>query len=553
MLPELALDDRPLLPESLHDRVERPFDPAPDGEPNAARLAAAKEWATGEMGIERNPFDDGGDHEELVGMAQDATPASGEMDPDQMGEVADAVMARAKEVREAAGFNDDARPEQRPEVARGDSLEAEIAERLSRPYQAPHELVVAENLERHPTGVDAAEMLGRLADVRLQSPEPTLSWPPLPMNEALLFGEAVLGRLRGEDLFRHADVAGALLGDSPDTDPRRAAPDPDDIYAWGGERPPSLRTEDGLPARDHRVRGRRFEGLLAEETGWRGIVFENCVFRHVSFARGELGNCEFVDCVFEHVNFAGVVFADCRFESCTFSDLTAYDAAWRACDFAACRLERTPVNESAMRDVTFDGGVWQDVQWSEGLVIDVRMVGVELEDVTFTMVRSAYLVFDGVTMRRVVALARGFPFATFRDADIRTCGFTGCHFDQSVWENVHVEEVGLTNGVFTGAKIRADCEFRRCDFTGAAFIGADLAGARLVECTLTGSQWSGSEATATWFFGSVLRGVDFADAHLARAVFCDADLNGTVFAEGETSGADFTGTTREDGQADAAA
>ena len=549
--PELALDDRPLLPESLHGRVAPPFEAAPDGEPSAARLAAAKEWANGEMGIERNPFDAGGDHDELVAMAQDASPAAGEMDPDRMGEVADAVMARAKKAREAAGFGDDARPEQRPEVARGDTLEAEIDNRLSRPHQAPHELAVAENLARHPTGVDAAEMLGRLAGVRIQSPEPTLSWPPFPPAEALSFGEALLGRLRGPDLPLHIDVSGALVGDAPDADiGQAAAPDTDDIYEWSGEKPPSLRIPAGdAPPRSHALRDRRFEGLLAEETGWRGIVFERCVFDQASFARGEIVNCEFVDCEFEHVNFAGVVFSDCRFESCAFRELTAYGTVWRACDFTDCRLEKTPLNESGMRDVTFEGGGWRDVQLSEGLVMDVRLVGLELEDITFTMVRSAYMVFERVSMRRVVALARGFPYATFRDADIRTCGFTGCHFDFSVWENVRAEEVGLTNGVFTGARVDEHCDFQRCDFTGAAFIGADIAGARLVECTLTASQWSGADATATWFFGSALRGVDFADAHLARAVFCGADLNGTVFPEGETIGADFTGTTREDGQA----
>ena len=328
--PELALDDRPLLPESLHDRVERPFD-VPEGETIAARLGAAQEWAQGEMGLDHNPFaGQGGEHEELIAMAQAAVPAQGEMDPEKMREVADAVTARTKRLHEAAGFDDDMRPEARPVVERGAQLEEEVARRLSAPYQAPQEVTIAENLERHPTGVDAAEVLGRMAGARAQSPEAPLFWPPLSLAEAATFGEAVLGRLREGDLARHIDVSGAQVGDLPDMDPRlRPEPDEDAMYEWNGEPPPPAPTPGlaGTLERAHAVRDRRFDGLLAEETGWRGIVFERCVFEDVSFAQGEIENCEFVECTFARVNVAGVVFTDCRFESCVLGELAASETA----------------------------------------------------------------------------------------------------------------------------------------------------------------------------------------------------------------------------------
>ena len=541
--PERGMDNRPLLPPSLHDRVDVPFGAPPEGEAFGARVAAAEEWALGELGIDENPFDGQGDAEELTQMAQAALPSSEVMEGDQMREVVDAVLARSKKRHEEMGFGEEARPGPPEAVERGEGLPAEIDCRLTAPYQSQQEMTIAENLSRHPTGVDAGETLERLAGVRIQSPDPPMLWDPFVLHEAVQLGEAVLGRLQDGDLSRHVDVSGAQVGDAPDEDPRlRPEPDDAELGMYDGSPLPPLPRSGG--GRDHSVRNRRLDGLLAEETGWRGVVFERCEFVDMSFARSEIENCEFVECTFERVNVAGAVFAECRFVECALTGLEAVETAWRACVFEDCRLEHSAVRESAMRDVTFEDGLWRDVTWEEGIVLDLRMIGVAFEDVTFTMIRSGHVLFERVSMHRVTALARGFPFATFRDSDIRHCGFIGCHFDETVWENVRVEEVGLTNGIFTEAKIGADCEFRRCDFTGAAFMKTTMAGARLVECTMAQSQWSGCDATGTWFFGSNLRGVHFADARLARAVFCDADLNGTVFQEHEVIGADFTGTTR---------
>lgn len=548
--PERGLDDRPLLPESLHDRVETPFDPRPEGDVHAARLAAAQEWAVGETGLDENPFASGsGEQHEALDRMREALPGEGEPDLDRMGQIADEVLARGKKKHEKAGFTEEARPDERRAVVRGEDLDAEVERRLSLPYQAPREVTIAENLERYPTGVDSAEMLDRLAGVRADSPEAPLYWPAFELGEAVRFGERVLQRLGEGDLGRHIDVSGAQVGDPPEADPRlEGEPTEEDAFEWYGEKPPPIETPGtgNVLERRHAVRGRRLDGLLAEESGWRGIVFEDCEFAGTSFAHARVENCEFVRCRFERLNVAAAEFTDCRFEECGLKELMASDSIWRACAFRDCHVEQASFGESGMRDVTFERGDWLGVQLESGLFVNVSLLGTALEDVTFSMVRSAHMLFEGVSMRRVVALGRGFPWGTFRDVDIRGCAFSGCRFDDSVWEGARVEESGLVNGIFTDTAFDAACEFRRCDLTGAAFVGSRLAGARLVECTLALSQWGGADATQAWFLGSMLRGVDFADAHLAGAVFCDADLNGTVFKEGETVGADFTGTVLGD-------
>ena len=560
--PGLALDDRPLLPERLHDRVEVPFQGRAEGNPSGARLEAAKAWAFAETGLDKNPFEGKEDlpGKEIGELAQEVAPDDGEVDVNRLSEVAAAVFAQSKEMHEQAGFGEEARPEERPVVVRGDALESEVTRRLDRPYQSEQEATIVANLTQHPTGLDAAGVLERLASARLESPQPPLYWPALEFGEAVRFGEAVLERLGQGDPVRHIDVSGAQVGDEPALDPRVAAAmreeemeaavpgDEPEFEFWHGEKPPPLDTPGttGTLTRAHALRGRKFEGLLAEETGWRGIRFEQCTFADSSFAQGEFENCEFVDCTFEHVNVNGVTFVDCRFESCGISQLEAAESAWKACEFTDCALENSSFNDAGMRDVTFRGGSWRQLVLMEGMFMNVSVLDATIEDSSFNMMRAAYWLLDGVSMERVVGMGRGFLGATLRNLRLQTCGFTLCRFAESSWENVRAAESGFTNGLFEEATIAPDCEFWRCDLTGAAFHKARLGGARLIECSLTGTDWGGANAQGTWFLGSSLRGVDFGDARLAGAVFCDADLNGTVFLEQEVIGADFSGTLRGD-------
>lgn len=550
--PQLALDDRPLLPPSLHHTVELPFEAPPDDDPVTARLDAAQSWALGEMGLDSNPFEAAENptlakQQASLGRLEEALTGEA-VDLDEVTEIADELVAQGKERHEKMGFEDMAPPDPRPAERRDEDLEEEIDRRLSLPYQSAHEVAASESLSGAPSGLDGQETLRRMADARVQSPRAPLFWPPLELDEAATFGEALLGRLRAGDTVAHIDVSGAQVGDVPASDPRLPGDDDRDEYVWQGEKPPPLVTpgSSGQLVRSHAVRNRRVDRLLAEETGWRGIAFEGCVFEDSSFAQGQFENCEFTDCTFDRVNFSGASFTDCRFASCVLRELYASEPVLQVCDFVDCRLEQTSLTEAALRDVTFEGGNWTDVQWDSCVIVNGVLRETDLEDVSFTMLTSAYMTFERLSMYRVVGMGRGFPFGTFRDLEVRGSGFTACHFDGSVWERVRMEESGLTNGVFVGATLSPGCDFRRCDFTGASFMVAKVAGARFAECTMTTTDWNGADATGTWFYGSMLRGVHFSDAHLAGAVFCDADLRGAVMREEEIVGADFQGTVRSD-------
>ena len=65
-----------------------------------------------------------------------------------------------------------------------------------------------------------------------------------------------------------------------------------------------------------------------------------------------------------------------------------------------------------------------------------------------------------------------------------------------------------------------------------------------LSCSMATSVWRQTRAGDAWFWGSLLRGVDFGDTEWSRAVFADADVAGTQFRPEHIIGADFRGTVR---------
>ena len=95
---------------------------------------------------------------------------------------------------------------------RGNLLDAEIAQRLSAPYSAPNEMAMAEHLRAMETeDFDLEGALIKIADARLMSPEPQLSWPALDETEAARFGDRFAELLSKEDPVRHLDVSSATV------------------------------------------------------------------------------------------------------------------------------------------------------------------------------------------------------------------------------------------------------------------------------------------------------------------------------------------------------
>lgn len=511
--PDTALDDRPLLPAALAAAVTLPFTVPEDGDPVQERHAAAEAWMRDEMGVgEENPFGEQAPDE--VGLADQALEAaeSDEAPPDAnaIGEIADAALAASKRRHAEAGFKERDPEEERTPQRRGARLEAEIDDRLSRPYRGEREKTLAGAIrDNEIEGVDAGEVLNKLAGARVMSTSPALPWPALEEPEASRFGDVLAERLADEDLERHVDVSGALV------------------------------------AGEHRITGRRLDGLLAEETAWRETVFSRCEFTESSFCGGSFRDCEFQDCSFRRANLTRVELAGCKFVDCTFDELRISEPTWFKCRFERCSFEGVSMSDPAMSETEFEGGSWLQVEMLDGLLIDMTFRGLDMQQVTFAQVHAPQSRLERISMSKVWVMANGFPVSAFEDVEAVNCGFLGhARFDQSSFSRVRFAMTGFTNAVFSDTQFTPGCRFDACDLSGAMFSNVRMDGVRFIECSMASSKWSDVSANDAWFYGARLRGVDFADTELARAVFSDADIEGAVFQPERTIGADFRGTVK---------
>ena len=528
--PAQALDDRPLLPKSLAATMTPPF-ATPEDDPFVGRHAAAAAWARKETGApEDNPFAMPDDADKAVGEIESAADGDEPPDPAAMGEMATAALAAGKRRHEAAGFTPpevDAEAAREPEQ-RGARLDAEMSKRLAAPYAAPSEAALRQHVQRVGAAVDVDETLVKIGDARAMNPHPPLPWPALDETEGERFGERVAKHLQTTNFAYHIDISSARV-----------------VAAASGAAAASG------DVKRIQIAGQRFDGLLAEETIWRGVDFRDCHLLGGSYAAATFEDCTFSGCELANVNLSRATLTGCAFTDCELRDMQPSDPVWIDCRFDRCVLERMSLIDAAVRDLAFTEGIWREVDWTEALMVNVALRRTEMEQVTYIDAFAPQSRFEGVKMFKVFAMTKGFPGSVFEEVSAKTCGFVGsCRFDESRFERVHFVETGFTNAVFKDAQIAPGCQFNNCDLSGAIFMNTELPGVRFVQCNMVTSIWLGkTRAAEAWFFGALLRGVDFTDTDLTRAVFSDADLEGTQFLPDKTIGADFRGTVRGIGQA----
>ena len=514
--PHNALDDRPLLPRALAATVALPFAMS-DTDPMKERHAAADAWMKAEVGMgEKNPFGELAPDEHLS-MADNVIETSeGDAEPPDINaidEMASSVLAAGRRRHEEAGFKEPDPDDQREPEVRGDQLEAEIRQRLSGPYQSVRDRDIVNTIREHEVeGVDADAVMQKLAHARRISPDPQLAWALLDDDESRRFGDAFCDAMEQQSPGRHVDVAAAAIVAGPEK---------------------------------RRISGRRFEGLFAEYTVWKGVVFSECEFLESSFCQAKFNDCEFRECRIRDTNLSGAELAGCRFVGCSFANLRIVEPSWMENRFEGCCFQEVSMTNAAMRDTVFDGGSWDRVDIADGLLMDMTFRSFEMSQVTLAEVMAPQNRFERVSMTKVWVMSKGPAASVFEDVEADTCGFLGyVRFDRSTFTRVRFAMTGFTNAVFADNEFAAGCQFDRCDFSGAMFSNVTMEGIRFIECSMTGSKWSGVRAPNGWFQGALLRGVDFADTELAKAVFTDADLEGTRFLPDKTIGADFRGTVR---------
>ena len=516
--PETALDNRPFLPVALSAGFVSPFAVSED-DPVSSRYDLAKEWVQDETGApETNPFEGAVSEESELSKEIETTlnEENGPLNTEKIDELASSVLALGKKRHEDAGFPEpDASQPRDPEV-RAETLEMEIKKRLDAPYCSKKETAIAQQVQvQENAELDAPTLLKQMADGRQQSPEPQLFWPAFNDEEASQFGAKLIERLNQDTLKCHIDISGVIVDSSQ--------------YAAA-------------------ISGQIFTNLLAEETKWREVSFQNCEFIGSTFVASEFQNCTFDHCIFAETNLSKVKLTGCKFVSCTLKNLQLIEPIWLTSSFRDCIFTTVCFTQLGMRNTRFVGGSWEDVQFIEGVMAEVLWSQLSMKQITFNFAHVPNSTFEYIEMFKFWAMGKGFPGCTFKDVQAKTCGFlAGCHFDEANISATHFAETGFNTVFFKDMQIARGCQFSACDFTASTFENATIEGVRFLRCTMAMTTWTKTKAAEAWFFESIVRGVDFTDTELTRAVFADADVEETKFRPDCIIGADFRGTTKMNG------
>ena len=532
--PEEGLDDRPLLPPSLHHTVTLPFVPPGPDDPIAARHAAAQDWAKDQAGFPgENPF------AERVPSAQKAIERAQAIDgredeppsADAMAGVADDALELARERHRAAGFDPEARPPATEPLPRGMLLAAEIAKRLRAPFGSESERRLAQSAEHlrpelEALGADPSEVdpVERIARVRVMSPAPVLMWRTMPDEEAARFGAAFVASLAESRPFPFLDLSGAHIVPSPSGNP-----------SVGHD------AEEGLT-----ITAESFVSLLGEYVKVEHVTFTDCDFTDATLCGAQFAHCTFVRCTFTRTNLSKASFAYCRFVESPWTELHLIEPTWGETRFEDCEWNSVQASDVAASDLAFEGGSLENVQITDALWIRATMRGMRWSNVTLMDVHAPECLLEDLDIEKLWVTTKGFSKTVFRDVRADTCGFLSLvRFDHGRLERSRFTRCGFTRAVFNEVEIAPSCRFEECDFTSALFHKTVLDGARFARSTFVTSMWRETSAREAWFLACSLLSVDMRGVELLRAVFTDSDMEATQLDFERTIGADFRGTVLE--------
>ena len=532
--PEEGLDDRPLLPPSLHHTVSVPFAPPGPDDPLVARHAAAEDWAKDQAGFPgENPFADRApsaqraiEEAQSIDAREDEPPSA-----EAMAGVADTALELARKRHRAAGFDPEARPPATEPLARGPRLGAEIEERLRAPFRSESERQLAQAAEHlrpelEALGGDPSKdgPVERIARVRTMSPTPVLMWRTMPDGEAARFGAAFVASLAGRHPFPFLDISGAHIVPSPSGDPGL------------GHDP-----EEGLT-----IASESFVLLLAENAKVEHVTFVDCDFTDATLCGAEFAHCTFVRCSFMRTNLNKASFGYCRFVESPWTDLRIVEPTWGETRFEQCEWRGVQASDVAASDLAFEGGTLENVQMTDALWIRVTMRAMRWSNVSLMDVHAPECLLEDLDIEKLWVTTKGFSKTVFRDVRADTCGFLSLvRFDHGRLERSRFTRCGFTRAVFNDVEIAPSCRFEECDFTSALFHKSVIDGARFARSTFVTSMWRETSAKEAWFLGCSLLSVDMRSVDLLHAVFTDSDMEAMQLDFERTIGADFRGTVLE--------
>ena len=131
-------------------------------------------------------------------------------------------------------------------------------------------------------------------------------------------------------------------------------------------------------SRDRFIEKARFEGGVMHGAEGERLVFDNCVFKDMSFANSDWRGVEFVDVVFETCDFSNVQMENVMFHRCKIisSKLTG-------ADLANSTIGHVLVKESDLRYANFNFSGMKEVEFANCNLVDSDFYECQFKEVRF--------------------------------------------------------------------------------------------------------------------------------------------------------------------------
>lgn len=188
---------------------------------------------------------------------------------------------------------------------------------------------------------------------------------------------------------------------------------------------------------------------LDDEATYRGLRFSGIDLSARRAASVEFAQCRFEDTDLSGITIRGAVFTDCVFENSNLANLRAEKSSLVRAELSVLRMT--------------------GVQWTDGLLRDVRITESRLDLASFRFAECDRVVFERCNLAGV-----DFAGADLRGTQFIGCDLTGAHFSQAKMDGTRFSYCVLVNidGVtsWNGAIVRSD-DLMMLSYTLAAALG----------------------------------------------------------------------------------
>lgn len=305
-----------------------------------------------------------------------------------------------------------------------------------------------------------------------------------------------------------------------------------------------------------------------------GAHFTNCCLRQVSFQNATLRNCTFTDCdlteacFYDLVSAGSLSFFGCTLDRAQFqafsnpsNDLSGVSfvgaKSMIGCNFTntilhGTNFDKVLLSQADFTGADFTGALLTNVDLSTAIFSPAPSFSkdpAQPTNMAGSTVNVASLGADWSNMILSKATILGLPFGISslkaRNTVFNNVQLTGSNLQSADFTNANLQfcnmsDCNLSDGVFNGAQLQGDINFRAAVLSNVQLMNADFTNANL-----TGTQFSGAFLSGANFSNAIVIRTNFTAAYLTGVQFVglnDDSCQGSNFGKACLINASFKGT-----------